>query len=200
MVADIDGDNTFEIIVSAAVGSRTNTWIYEHDGTMCNGWPQLSSDSGYAAGVFNDNAAAGDLDDDGFLEIVVPSDVHYICAYNVGGVQIPANTMYGDKGWGKVGIWEDPTIELRGWGACNGDRSESYRTNFAHGAAVVADVDGDNVPEIVATGNVYDCSVGHPPGKYNGVYVFNADRSRYVKNEFDWSTGPVDTGAPLSES
>ena len=35
-------------------------------------------------------------------EILVPSDVHYICAYEANGVQIPAHVMYGDKAWGVV--------------------------------------------------------------------------------------------------
>jgi PKD repeat protein len=47
---------------------------------------------------------------------------------------------------------------------------------------------------------VYDCDVGHPPGKYNGVYLFNADRSRFNLDGFDWRQVPVDTGSPLSES
>jgi FG-GAP-like repeat len=199
LVADLDNDGTSEIAVSAGVGNQTNTWVYEHNGALRSGWPQLTGDTGYAYGVFNDNAAAGDLDNDGQLELVVPSDVHYICTYNPDGVQVPANSMYGDKKWGKVGIWESLVVELRGWGECNGVRSESYRTNFAHGAAVVADVNGDDIPEVVATGNVYNCAVGHPPGKYNGVYIFNADRSRFNSDGFDWQQPPVDTGAPLSE-
>jgi hypothetical protein len=198
-VDDLDGDGTLEIVVTAAVGSRTNTWVYEHDGTLRAGWPQLSNDSGYAYGVFNDNAALGDVDGDGTGEIVVPSDVHYICAYESSGAQIPAHAMYGGKGWGKVGVWESLAIELRGWGRCNGDREESYRTNFAHGPAAIADVNGDGTMEVIATGNVYDCAVGHPPGKYNGVYVFHGDRSRFVAGGYDWQTVPVDTGAPLSE-
>ena len=52
---------------------------------------------------------------------------------------------------------------------------------------------------MVVTGNVYDCAIGHPPGKYNGVYLFNADRSRFNAGGFDWRTPPIDTGAPLSE-
>ncbi|MBN1993931.1 MAG: VCBS repeat-containing protein [Anaerolineae bacterium] len=198
-VYDLDGDGTLEIIVTAAVGSKTNTWVYKHDGALRSGWPQLSDDSGYAWGVFNDNAAVGDLDGDGTGEIVIPSDVHYICAYEPDGSQIPAHSMYGGKGWGKVGVWESLTVELRGWGECNGVRAESYRTNFAHGPAVIADVNGDGALEVVATGNVYDCNVGHPPGKYNGVYVFNADRSRFNAGGYDWQTVPVDTGAPLTE-
>jgi uncharacterized repeat protein (TIGR01451 family) len=196
---DLDNDSTLEIIVTGAVYSKINTWVYEHDGTLCAGWPQLDDDSGYAYGVFNDNAAIGDLDSDGVGEIVVPSDVHYICAYKPNGDQIPAHSMYGGKSWGQVGVWESLDIELRGWGTCSGEREERYRTNFAHGAGVIADVNGDGIVEVVVTGNVYDCAVGHPPGKYNGVYTFNADRSRFNAEGFNWQSVPVDTGAPLSE-
>jgi uncharacterized repeat protein (TIGR01451 family) len=196
---DLDDDGTLEIIVTGAVYDKVNTWVYEHDGTLRAGWPQLSNDSGYAYGIFNDNAAVGDVDGDGTGEIVVPSDVHYICAYEPNGVQIPAHSMYGGKAWGKVGVWESLDIELRGWGACSGAREERYRTNFAHGPAVIGDVDGDGTSEVVVTGNVYDCAVGHPPGKYNGVYIFNADRSRFNEGSYDWQDPPVDTGAPLSE-
>ena len=198
-VFDLDDDGTLEIIVTGAVGSRVNTWVYEHNGALRSGWPQLNNDSGYAYGVFNDNAAVGDIDNDGIGEIIVPSDVHYICAYEPNGDQIPANTMYGTKGWGKVGVWESPVIELRGWGYCNGDRAESYRPNFAHAPAAIADMDGDGSVEVVATGNVYECTTGYP-SKYTGVYIFNADRSRFADSGYDWSYPPVDTGAPISES
>jgi len=198
-VFDIDSDGTFEIIVNGAVGSRLNTWVYEHDGSLRPGWPQLSNDSGYAYGVFNDNTAIGDLDGDGMAEIIVPSDVHYICAYQPDGRQRPAHPMYGSKAWGAVGVWESLSTELRGWGYCNGVRAESYRTNFAHGAAALADLNRDGSIEVVVTGNVYDCQAGHPPGRYNGVYIFNSDRSRLNTARFDWRNVPVDTGSPLTE-
>ncbi len=199
-VYDLDGDGTMEVIVTGAVGSRTNTWVFEHDGILRPGWPQLSNDSGYAWGVFNDNAALGDVDGDGIGEVVVPSDVHYICAYEQDGAHIPAHAMYGGKNWGQVGVWESPAIELRGWGTCDaGDgREERYRANFAHGPAAIADVDADGVAEVVAVGNVYDCIPGYP-SKYNGVYVLNADRSRFNSGGYDWQYPPVDTGAPISE-
>jgi uncharacterized repeat protein (TIGR01451 family) len=198
-VYDLEGDGALEIVVSAAIESETNTWVYDSGGTLLSGWPQLGNDSGYAAGIYNANVAVGDLDGDGQGEIVAPSDVHYICAYERDGTQIPAHAIYGGKGWGKVGVWESLEVELRGWGECSGARAERYRTNFAHGAAVIADVDGNGAAEVVVTGNVYDCAVGHPPGRYNGVYVFHADRSRFQAGGFDWRTLPVDTGAPLSE-
>ena len=197
---DLDGDSKLEIIATGAVYERTNTWVYSHNGNLLPGWPQLTNDSGYAYGIFNDNAAVGDLDEDGFGEIVVPSDVHYVCAYERDGGQIPAHPMYGDKGWGKVGVWESLEIELRGWGTCtNGDeRKERYRPNFAHGASLIADVNADGVREVIVVGNVYDCIPGYP-SQYNGIYIFNTDRSRFNDDGFDWNTPPVDSGAPLSQ-
>jgi hypothetical protein len=200
-VYDLDGDGQLEIMVTGAVGSQTNTWVYTSAGDLRPGWPQLDNNSGYAYGVFNSNAAVHDLHKDGQGALIVPSDVHYICAYNADGSQLPAHSIYGGKGWGKVGVWERLSTERRGWGTCTaGDaRAERYRTNFAHGASVIADVNGDGSFEVIVTGNVYDCAVGHPPGKYNGVYVFNADRSRFNRDGYDWRSVPINTGAPLSE-
>ncbi|NJD59467.1 MAG: VCBS repeat-containing protein, partial [Anaerolineae bacterium] len=198
--SDLDGDGSLEIIVTGAVGNRTNTWIYEADGTLRPGWPQLSNDSGYAWGVYNANASVGDLDGDKHNEIVVPSDVHYICAYEANGMQIPTNEIYGGKAWGKVGVWERLETELRGWGQCNGVRVESFRTNFADGPSVIADVNGDDVNEVVVTGNTYDCSTDPYTSKYDGVFILNADRSRFNDGNFDWQTVPIDTGAPLAEN
>jgi len=197
-VYDLDADGALEIVVTAT-GDEVNTWVYEHDGTLRAGWPQLANDSGYAAGVYNDNAALGDLDGDGYGEVVVPSDVHYICAYERDGTQIPAHPIYEGRGWGQVGVWESLVPELRGWGECDGVRQESYRTNFAEGPANIVDVDGNGTMEVVATGNVYDCFAGYPPSRYIGVYLLNADRSRFNSGGYDWQTVPVDTGAPLVE-
>jgi uncharacterized repeat protein (TIGR01451 family) len=200
-LADLDGDGWIEIVVTAAIGSKTNTWVYAPDGSLRPGWPQLSNDSGYAWGVYNDNSALGDINGDGQAEVVVPSDVHYINAYTLDGVQLPANPMYKGKNWGQVGAWEDPQTELRGWGTCTaGDpRAERYRANFADGPAAIGDVNGDGANEVIATGNMYDCISGYP-SRYMAVFIFNGDRSRFNQDGYDWSVGPVDTGAPIQEN
>ncbi len=200
VVNDIDRDGTAEIIVTGATYGRTNTWVYEHDGSLRPGWPQLSNNSGSAYGVFNDNAWVDDLDKDGTSEIVVPSDVTTLCAYRPNGVQLDAAAVYGGKKWGGVGTWESLNTEIRGWGRCNGVRAESYRSNFAHGASVIVDVDGDQTKEVVVTGNMYNCATGYPPAKYTSLFIFNADRSRFKKGAWNWEQAPVNTGAPLSES
>jgi len=196
-VGDLDGDGTLEIVVTAASYSAVNTWVLEHDGTTRPGWPQLSGGGGYAYGVFNDTSAIADLNGDGVPELLVPSDVHYICAYSPAGAAVGADPVFGAKNWGEVGVWESYATELRGWGYCNGVRAESYRTNFANGPAVVADMDGDGSLEVVATGRTYDCTGGETT-KYNGVYIFEADRGRFQGSGYDWTTVPVDLGLPLS--
>ncbi len=52
-VSDLDGDGSMEIIVTGAVPSVVNTWVYEANGTLRSGWPQLSNATGYAWGVYN---------------------------------------------------------------------------------------------------------------------------------------------------
>lgn len=197
-LSDLDANGDLEIIVTGATGSKTNTWVYDHNGILRAGWPQLSNDDGYAWGVYNANAAAGDLDGDGQGEVVVPSDVHYINAYEMDGTHISANAIYGGKNWGQVGVWESLEIELRGWGDCETTREERYRANFAHGPAVIADMDGNGVTEVAVVGNMYDCVDGYP-SRYIAPFLFNADRSRFQTLFYDWSQNPMDTGAPLTE-
>lgn len=204
LVADLDGNNsTLEIVVTRAYGSATNTWVLDSNGNIRAGWPQLPADNnanGYGWGVYNANAAAGDINGDGKLELVVPSDVHYINAYKPDGSPIAVNSSVypGKSWWGQVGVWESLVPEQRGWGACDGTRVESYRANFADGAAVIADVDGNGQREVVATGNMYQCTPGYP-SKYMALFIFNPDRTRFNSAGYDWSMNPVDTGSPLSE-
>lgn len=205
-VYDLDSDGKKEIIVTAARGNSVNTWVYQYDGTLRTGWPRLSPDPDDTAwGIYNNNLAVGDLDGDGKGEIISPSDTHYIHAYKPDGTQVSANAIYkqppnvtGWSGkWGDVGTWESLNTELRGWGTCqaSGGRAENYRPNFREGVAAITDVNNDGKTEVVVTGNMEDCS-GVP--KYTGVFIFNADRSRFNSGGFDWQTAPMDTGSPLS--
>jgi hypothetical protein len=203
LAVDLDGDqSTLEIAVTAAQGSAVNTWVYDSAGNLRSGWPQLKGDKGYAWGVYNANLAAGDLaPENAALELVVPSDVHYINIYKPSGagLRVNANRFPGKTYWGQVGVWESPSVEKRGWGACDGTRAESYRANFADGPAVIADVNGDGVREVVAVGNMYDCNAGYPPSRYLALYLFNKNRTRFNKDGFDWRQIPRNTGAPLVE-
>ena len=201
LVADLDGNGSaLEVVVSRAADDPVNTWVLEANGSTRPGWPQLATNNGYASGVFNANAAAGNISGDGRLELIVPSDMHYINAYAPDGSPLRANAAdYPNKFWGQVGVWESLEMEKQGGEDCNGVRARSYRANFDDGPAVISDVDGDGRKEVVATGSMYDCTFDHYPNQYIAPFIFNPDRSRFNSGGYDWRQNPINTGAPLRE-
>lgn len=207
LVADLDGNNSsLEVVVSSAIRSSTSTWVLDSNGNPRAGWPQITSqNSGYAWGVFNDNASAANLSGDSRLELIVPTDVHYILGLHPDGSPLGVNASafpnHDVKVWGRIGVWEDLNIEIRSWGECQAGqpRSENYRPNFANSPASIGDLNNDGQLEIVVVGNVYDCSKDPYESRYYGPFIFNADRTRFNSSGFDWRSTPIDTGAPLSE-
>lgn len=204
-LADLEDDGLVEIIVGRASGGATKQLsVYEPDGSVRAGWPaRRDGDPGYGWGMYNQNAAAGDLDGDGFKEIIGPTDTHYITALDRGGNQLPANAMYngfnpvGPKVWSQVGVHVDHAVDLRGYANCGSE----HRPNFADSAPVLADLDGNGVREIVVVGNVYNCGTDPYTSLYQMVFIFNADRSRWAASGYDWTILPTPDGAaaPLSE-
>jgi hypothetical protein len=160
-VADLDNNGDIEIAVGRARLDKRNVWVFEHDGSIRSGWPQLIGDEGSAAGLYNDNIGAGDIDGDGLPELIVPSDTITICAYEADGTQIGTHEMYhGHTGhdmdfWGEVPAYIDLEYETRGWGPCYTEFTA--RANFANGPANIIDVNGDGTNEIVVIGDVHDC-------------------------------------------
>ncbi len=202
-VADLDGDGNMEIAVGRAQLNAQNVWVYDHNGNIRPGWPQITGGSGSAAGIYNNNIAIGDLISGGSLEIVVPSDVITIAAYNASGGELPTNPMYYNhpghdmRVWGAVPAYVDLAYELQGYGPCY--TQFTPHANFADGPADIVDVDGDGINEVVAMGNVHNCNTSPYTDLYYTPYILNADRSRFKSGSFDWTTPPINTGAPLSE-
>ena len=157
-VDDLEGDGDLEIVVGQARLDKVNVWVLEHHGGTRPGWPQITSAEGSAAGLYNDNIGLGDLDGDGELEIVVPSDTITIAAYEPDGSSLPTDPMYHDHPghdmdyWGEVPAYIDLVYETRGWGPCYDEFTP--RANFADGPANIVDVNGDGVSEVVVIGDV----------------------------------------------
>jgi uncharacterized repeat protein (TIGR01451 family) len=202
-VADLEGDGSLEVVVGRAQLDRTNVWVLDRHGATRPGWPRLGDGEGSAAGIYNDTVALGDLDGDGLLEIVAPSDTITLCAYRADGAQLATHEMYHDHPghdmdvWCEVPAYVELEYEVRGWGPCYDEFTA--RANFAHGPAAVADVDGDGTTEVVAIGNVHDCHTSPYTDLYQTPYILNADRSRWSAGGYDWTAPPADTGAPLTQ-
>jgi hypothetical protein len=200
-LGDLDNDGALEIVVGAARGSSENTWVFEHTGSTRSGWPQVGAGgNGAAWGVYGATTAIADLNGDTFPDIVVPSDVHYVCAYAANGSPLAAGGSYAPREWGEVGVWVNEFYDNQGWGPCDGTPVEGWRTNFNNGPATVADLDHDGSREVVITGDTYDCGQNPYLSLFHGVYVFNGDRTRWAPGGgIDWMTVPTGMGAPLSQ-
>jgi uncharacterized repeat protein (TIGR01451 family) len=209
-VYDLDGDGDLEILV-ASTRAYDQWFVYEHDGTPYAGsWPRLAdSGPGYASGCFNENIAVADLDKDGRGEIIGPSDVHYITAYEDDGTQTFANSRYnvfnpvGPKFWSQVGVHVDDAVDLIGYANCANPPQPPLqpRPNFADSAPAIADVNGDGTLEVIVVGNNYDCRTRPYTDLYHMPFIFNRDRSRWSGSGFDWTAIPTPDAAarPLSE-
>ncbi len=201
-VGDLDADGNLEIAVGLARLNKLNVWVLEDNGSIRAGWPQLTSE-GSAAGLYNDNISLGDLDGDTQLELVIPSDTITIAAYEPDGMQLTTDEMYHDHSghdmdfWAEVPAYIDLAYETRGWGPCY--EQFTARANFADGPANITDVNGDGINEVVVIGNVHDCHTSPYTNLYNTPYILNADRTRFNQDGFDWTTPPVNTGAPVIE-
>jgi uncharacterized repeat protein (TIGR01451 family) len=203
-VDDLEGDGDMEIVVGQARLDKVNVWVLEHYGGIRTGWPQITTVEGSAAGLYNDNIGLGDLDGDGELEIVVPSDTITIAAYEPDGSSLPTHPMYHDHPghdmdfWGEVPAYIDLEYETRGWGPCYDEFTP--RANFADGPANIVDVNGDGVNEVVVIGDVHNCNTSPYTDLYNTPFILNLDRTRFNASGYDWTTPPINTGAPVIQN
>jgi len=109
-LADLDADGDLEIIIGARIFGSTNNltrnrvYAWHHDGTLVDGWPQLTN------GYVDTSAGIGDIDGDGDLEIVVFSDDQRIYAWHHDGTLVdgwPQKTndvQFESKLWGPKGM------------------------------------------------------------------------------------------------
>lgn len=217
--ADLDGDGKVEIVVGYAMESTNNTiYVYNYDGTVRAGWPQLSYGAdGNTQGMYMSGLHLTDLDGDGTKEILAATDLSSISAFHHDGSQVRVNSsVYGSDVWSNIPLYEDYNTEIKRenglWGyplySAYESREKRYRAELGQSRIISGDVDGDGREEIAVTAIICDRYAfeqnggWHYDSKYMTVALLNSDRTRYQNAalDADWSTLPIDTGKPLTTS
>jgi len=198
-VADLDGNGQLEILVgSTRLGADEHDWyILNINGQAYPGWPK-TAEHHCNHGAFNQNIAIADIDNDERQEIFALADVFYINAFKPNGRPIKANSIYGNKNWNDIPTWLHPESELRGDG-----KDGEYFPKFSFSAPIVADVNRDKIPEFIIIGRISDPATRPATPLYHTPIMLEPDRTRFVKNGFDWQMLPVPkqlaSSAPLCE-
>ncbi len=169
LIADLDGDGTQEIMIGNLV--RWQLEVYNADGTLRPGWPQVLKAEVKAA------AAVGELDGDGKMEVVVGDTRGYLHAFHHDGQPLPGwpiKTGPADANYrilarpaladltgdgrpevilalsdGKLYVYGADGGLLPGWPVSIGDAADTYGNHVFDSSPVVADLDGDGQLEIV---------------------------------------------------
>jgi hypothetical protein len=188
---DLDGDGVYEIAVNKTAQGPA-TAVYSLDGSMRDGWPEVDAEvcdpdppaePCWDFGGYNQNIGLGDMDGDGYLDVVSSYDAIGFGIFHRDGRPFATHESFTDRVVTAVEAYHDIALARQGWG--NGDRSE-----FTYSPPVLADVDADGDLEVVLVGDHE-----HSESTMNqGVtfWVLNHDASRPSV----WET-PIDTGAPL---
>lgn len=118
-VGDLDNDGWLDIVVGTGPyyeGRGYEVYAWDHNGNLLPGWPVNTT------GYVGASPALGDIDDDGYLEVVVGAFDHWLYAWNHDGSPVP--------GW--------PVLPRHGMG----DSGPLYDS------PALADYDGDGAPEV----------------------------------------------------
>jgi len=162
--ADIDGDGKDEVVAYSCLtdqGCEPNMYVFQADGSVRKGWPHFHKDDPFLgkhfdhAGGFNHCLAVGDVDGDKKMELVFCQDYGSICLFRADGTPCEAKGQQvldkksGSVWWGECRAWVPQTCEKISWGP-----GKKYLLEFTYSPPLIADLDLDGHPEILAVPNL----------------------------------------------
>ena len=152
VIVDIDNDGDPEIIAGSYADAAGEVYVWHHDGTIARGWP-------VSLGGVCRTPAAGDLDGDGYMEIVV--EVEY---------------PYFERHYEKIFVFQyDGTPYPGDWPKGDG-REIEYVTTIP----TIADVDKDGFLEIIVGGENGELHAWHHDGTIVSGWPVNVEYSRSI--------------------
>lgn len=179
LIVDLDGDGDNELITAS---QDKYVYVWNADGTALSGWPK------YVPEAVRSSPAVGDIDGDGDLELVIGADNGRLYVWQYTGAA--ANGFPLDLGHSLkatpalANLDADPALEIvvhttgaklyvlngngtafPGWPQQMNGVPEAYGNFITGSTPAIADMDADNVPEIV---------VGSTDGR---VYAYRLDGS-----------------------
>jgi len=129
-VADLDGDGQQEVVVGDTLG---NLYAFRPNGQKLAGWPIKVGSDAQASYRILSRPAIADLTGDGLPEVIVALSDGRLYVYGANGAPVP------------------------GWPASIGEAADTFGNHVIDSSPVVADLDGDGMPEIVV--GAYDKNV-----------------------------------------
>ncbi|MEX1311582.1 MAG: VCBS repeat-containing protein [Candidatus Sulfomarinibacteraceae bacterium] len=185
VVADLDGDGTTEVVA----GRGHQVWAWEWNGSSLvvkSGWPADTTTGGNPPEVRG--MAAGDLDGDGTVEIVVTTT--QTVATSLGGAQVFVFSANGSP-------FQPPGGHSPAWpryNALSGPGNDADRNGMGHSGfgcyglnAAVGDIDDDPELEVLATyDNHHIQAFGHDGVAIDSSDYFTNRSSPWVGNRLTW--------------